>query len=183
MKNELSRLSMKLGAIGLIISMLLLILPACDGGQSGADESEKAAEPAETVQQEDIEEADEKDDIEKEEIDMKMTINDTEVTVEWVDNESVKALAERVAERTLTMQLSAYGGFEQVGAIGGETLPSSDVQTVTKPGDIVLYSGNQMVIFYGSNSWSYTMLGKITDKTEAELKELLGVNEVTVVLE
>jgi hypothetical protein len=80
------------------------------------------------------------------------------------------------------MQLSAYGGFEQVGAIG-ETLPSSDVQTVTKPGDIVLYSGNQMVIFYGSNSWSYTKLGKITDKTEAELKELLGVNEVTVVLE
>ena len=182
MKNELSRHSVKLGAIGLIISMLLLILPACDGGQSGADESEKAAEPAETVQQEDIEEADEKDDIEKEGIDMKMTINDTEVTVAWEDNESVKALEERVAEGTLTMQLSAYGGFEQVGAIG-ETLPSSDVQTVTKPGDIVLYSGNQMVIFYGSNSWSYTMLGKITDKTEAELKELLGVNEVTVVLE
>ena len=181
MKNELSRHSVKLGAIGLIISMLLLILPACDGGQSGADESEKAAEPAETVQQEDIEEADEKDDIEKEGIDMKMTINDTEVTVAWEDNESVKALEERVAEGTLTMQLSAYGGFEQVGAIG-ETLPSSDVQTVTKPGDIVLYSGNQMVIFYGSNSWSYTMLGKITDKTEAELKELLGVNEVTVVL-
>ncbi len=182
MKNELSRHSVKLGAIGLIISMLLLILPACDGGQSGADESEKAAEPAETVQQEDIEEADEKDDIEKEGIDMKMTINDTEVTVAWEDNESVKALEERVAEGTLTMQLSAYGGFEQVGAIG-DTLPSSDVQTVTKPGDIVLYSGNQMVIFYGSNSWSYTMLGKITDKTEAELKELLGVNEVTVVLE
>ena len=182
MKNELSKLSMKLGVIGLIISILLLILPACDGGQSGADESEKSAEPAETVQQENIEEADEKGDIEKEEIDMKMTINDTEVTVAWEDNESVKALEERVAEGTLTMQLSAYGGFEQVGAIG-ETLPSSDVQTVTKPGDIVLYSGNQMVIFYGSNSWSYTMLGKITDKTEAELKELLGVNEVTVVLE
>lgn len=181
MKNELSRHSVKLGAIGLIISMLLLILPACDGGQSGADESEKAAEPAETVQQEDIEEADEKDDIEKEGIDMKMTINDTEVTVAWEDNESVKALEERVAEGTLTMQLSAYGGFEQVGAIG-ETLPSSDVQTVTKPGDIVLYSGNQMVIFYGSNSWSYTKLGRITDKTEAELEELLGGNEVTVVL-
>ena len=182
MKNELSRHSVKFGAIGLIISLLLVILSACGGDQPGADASEKAAEPAETIQQENIEETGEEGDIEKEKNDMKMTINDTEVTVEWVDNESVKALADRVAEGTLTLQLRAYGGFEQVGAIG-ETLPSSDVQTVTKPGDIVLYSGNQMVIFYGSNSWSYTMLGKITDKTEAELKELLGVNEVTVVLE
>ena len=182
MKNELSRHNVKLGAIGMIIAMLLFSFSSCGTGQSGEVESEKAAEPAETIQQENIEEAGEEGDIEKEKNDMKMTINDTEVTVEWVDNESVKALAERVAEGTLTMQLSAYGGFEQVGAIG-ETLPSSDVQTVTKPGDIVLYSGNQMVIFYGSNSWSYTMLGKITDKTEAELEELLGVNEVTVVLE
>ena len=182
MKNVLLRHSVKLGAIGLIISLLLMILPACGGDPPDADASEKAAEPAVTIQQENIEEAGEEGDKEKEKNDMKMTINDTEVTVEWVDNESVKALAERVAEGTLTMQLSAYGGFEQVGAIE-ETLPSSDVQTVTKPGDIVLYSGNQMVIFYGSNSWSYTMLGKITDKTEAELKELLSVNEVTVVLE
>lgn len=164
-----------------LIILLIMLLPACGSVQSDASESEKASEPAETAQQEDIEEAEEEGDVEKEEINMKMTINDTEVTVEWEDNDSVAALSERVAEGTLTLQLSAYGGFEQVGAIG-ETLPSSDVQTVTKPGDIVLYSGNQMVIFYGSNSWSYTRLGKITDKTESELQELLGGDEVTVVL-
>ena len=66
MKNELSRHSVKLGAIGLIISLLLLILPACGGDQPDADASEKAAEPAETIQQENIEETGEEGDIEKE---------------------------------------------------------------------------------------------------------------------
>ena len=74
-----------------------------------------------------------------------------------------------------------YGGFEQVGAIG-KTLTRKDVQTVTEPGDIVLYSGSQIVIFYGSNSWAYTRLGKITDKTVAELEELLGAGDVTVTI-
>lgn len=180
MNKELSSIRLKSAVTGMIIALLLLSLSACGTGRPDADARDKAEEPAETVQQNN-EEADEEGDTEKEIIDMKMTINDTEVTVEWEDNESVKALKEKVAEGALTLHLSAYGGFEQVGAIG-ETLPSADIQTVTKPGDIVLYSGNQMVIFYGSNSWSYTRLGKITDKTETELQELLGGNEVTVVL-
>ena len=75
-----------------------------------------------------------------------------------------------------------YGGFEQVGSIG-TGLPRNDVQTTTAAGDIVLYSGNQLVIFYGSNSWSYTRLGKITDKDKDELKDLLGNGDVTVTIE
>ena len=73
------------------------------------------------------------------------------------------------------------GGFEQVGSLG-ETLPSSDTNITTKAGDIMLYTGSQMVIFYGSNSWAYTRLGRITDKSDSELKELLGGAGVTVTI-
>ena len=100
---------------------------------------------------------------EEEEPMMQMKINDTPVTVAWEDNESVSALKE-LAANDLTIQMSMYGGFEQVGSIG-QRLPSSDVQTSTSSGDIVLYSSNQLVVFYGSNSWAYTRLGHITDKT------------------
>ncbi len=62
--------------------------------------------------------------------------------------------------------MSMYGGFEQVGEIG-TSLPRNDVQTTTSAGDIVLYSGNQIVIFYGNNSWAYTRLGHITDHDDA----------------
>ena len=74
-----------------------------------------------------------------------------------------------------------YGGFEQVGSIG-TNLPRDDVQIVTGAGDIVLYAGNQIVIFYGANSWAYTRLGRVTDQSEAEMKDLLGGGDVTVTL-
>lgn len=74
-----------------------------------------------------------------------------------------------------------YGGFEQVGSIGTD-LPANDVQTTTAAGDIVLYSGNQMVVFYGSNSWAYARLGHITDKTPEELTQLLSGGNVTITL-
>ena len=78
--------------------------------------------------------------------------------------------------------MSMYGGFEQVGEIG-TSLPRNDVQTTTSAGDIVLYSGNQIVIFYGNNSWAYTRLGHITDLSEEKLTELLGDHDVTITLE
>ena len=62
-------------------------------------------------------------------------------------------------------------------------LPRSDSQTTTQPGDIVLYSGSQMVIFYGSNAWAYTRLGRITDRTDGELTELLGHGDITATLD
>lgn len=78
--------------------------------------------------------------------------------------------------------MSMYGGFEQVGSLG-TSLSRNDKQTTTQAGDIVLYSGNQMVVFYGSNSWAYTRLGRITDKSDMELEELLGNGDVTITLE
>ena len=75
--------------------------------------------------------------------------------------------------------MSMYGGFEQVGEIG-TSLPRNDVQTTTSAGDIVLYSGNQIVIFYGCNSWAYTRLGHITDQDEEGMTRLLGSGDAVI---
>ena len=110
-----------------------------------------------------------------------LTIDGMELPVEWENNESVEALKTLVSDKPLTVQMSMYGGFEQVGSLGSH-LPRNDAQTHTSYGDIVLYSGNQIVIFYGSNSWAYTRLGHIPDKTQAEMRGLLGLHDVTVTL-
>ena len=112
--------------------------------------------------------------------DMQMMIGETPVTVAWEDNESVEA-PKTLAVEGLTIEMSMYGGFEQVGSIG-QSLPRDDAQTTTASGDIVLYSGNQMVVFYGSNSWAYTRLGHITDQTPEQMKVLLGSGDVTITL-
>lgn len=112
--------------------------------------------------------------------DMQMMIGETPVTVVWEDNASVEALKALAAEGP-TIEMSMYGGFEQVGSIG-QSLHRDDQQTTTTSGDIVLYSGNQLVVFYGSNSWAYTRLGHITDQTPAQMKALLGSGDVTITL-
>ena len=121
------------------------------------------------------------------ETDVKMTgtlqlkVNDASLTVLWEDNESVEALKELVREEPLIIPMSMYGGFEQVGSLE-TSLPRNDVQTTTGAGDIVLYSGSNIVMFYGSNSWGYTRLGRITALSDEELRELLGNDDVTVTL-
>lgn len=125
---------------------------------------EQAAEPAEG-----------------ENTEMKMLIDQTPVTVEWEDNEAVAALKEAVKNSPLTVRMSMYGGFEQVGSLG-MSLPRSDTRITTSPGDVILYSGNQMVVFYGSNSWAYTRLGHITDKTQQELTQLLSNGNVSIMI-
>ena len=116
---------------------------------------------------------------EKEEA-LMMTIGETSVAVQWEDNEAVAALRD-LAWDGLTIRMSMYGGFEQVGDIG-QSLPVDDEQTTTGPGDIVLYSGNKLVVFYGSNSWAYTRLGRITDLTVDQLAALLGNGDVMITL-
>ncbi|MBD5492427.1 MAG: hypothetical protein HDR16_10025 [Lachnospiraceae bacterium] len=120
--------------------------------------------------------------LEAEEMSILMKIGEETVTVTWEDNESVVALKELLREQSMSIQMSMYGGFEQVGSLG-TSLPRDDKQTTTQAGDIVLYSGSQMVVFYGSNSWAYTRLGRITDKSAEELEELLGNEDVIITLE
>ena len=112
---------------------------------------------------------------------MTMKIGDTKVNVDWEDNQAVERLRDMAKDGDITIQMSMYGGFEQVGSIG-QSLPRDDKQTTTSSGDIVLYSGNQMVVFYGSNSWSYTRLGHISDKDEAEMADLLSQGDVTITI-
>ena len=112
---------------------------------------------------------------------LRLWSGDTEVAVDWEENESVDALLRLASAEPLAVPMSRYGGFEQVGSRGA-SLPRNDAQTTTQAGDIVLYSGNQIVVFYGSNSWAYTRLGRITDKTAAELAALLGNSDVTLTL-
>ena len=113
--------------------------------------------------------------------DLQMLINGTAVAVAWEDNEAVAALKEYCRDQILTIPMSMYGGFEQVGSIG-TSLPQNDVQTTTQSGDIVLYSGDQIVVFYGSNSWAYTRLGHITDKSQDELTALLANGDTTIAI-
>ena len=113
---------------------------------------------------------------------IRMTIENTPVRITWEDNESVTALRELARKEPIQIHMSMYGGFEQVGPIG-TSLPSDDAETATSAGDIVLYSGNQLVVFYGSNSWTYTRLGRITDKTKEDLSELLGNGGVTITIQ
>ncbi len=118
------------------------------------------------------------DEEEAESMAMTLTIDGTSVPVTWEDNASVKELEGLCP---LTVNMSMYGGFERLGFFV-QSIVRDDKQTTTEPGDIVLYSGNQIVVFYGSNSWAYTKLGHV-DLSEDELKQILGNGDVTLVLQ
>lgn len=110
---------------------------------------------------------------------MKMEINGSSFTATLAENAAVDALMDWLEEGPVTLELSDYAGFEKVGPLG-RSLPASDRQTTTHAGDIVLYQGDQIVLFYGSNSWSYTRLGHVDDLTGWE--DALGGGDVTVTL-
>ena len=108
-----------------------------------------------------------------------LSIDGTPVTVQWEDNETVSELLTAAQNGAIEVSTSRYGGFEQVGSLP-QSFSRSDAQMTTQPGDIVLYSGNQLVIFFGSNSWSYTRLGHIEDLSADELTNLLDRDTVSI---
>lgn len=108
---------------------------------------------------------------------MNVQVGGTTFTATLEQNAAVDALVDMMRDNPVVLQMSDYAGFEKVASLGA-SLPTSNSQTTTQAGDIVLYSGNQIVIFYGSNSWSYTRLGKIDDLTGWE--DALGSGDVTV---
>ena len=103
------------------------------------------------------------------------------MTATLTDNEATRELTKLLEHGDITIHMSDYGGFEKVGALP-QFLPTSNTQITTVPGDIMLYQGNQMVIFYGSNSWSYTRLGKIDEATASNLRQFLGNGDITLTL-
>lgn len=89
-----------------------------------------------------------------------VSVNGRSFTATLQDNAATKALKERLAQGTVTLHMDDYGDMEKVGSLGF-SLPRNDTRMTTSPGDIVLYQGNSIVIFYGSNTWSYTRLGRV----------------------
>ncbi len=154
-----------------------------------ADETEsmaervEAASEAESVQETrinemDTAETDIQNNMEESKVaNMNVQVGDVVFSATLEENEAVSALLEMMQESPVVIQMSDYSGFEKVGPLG-TSLPASNSQTTTQAGDIVLYNGNQIVIFYGTNTWSYTRLGHIDDLTGWE--EALGSGDVTV---
>ena len=155
-----------LGVAGLT---MLLLLSGCLANQttdttSVVESHEKAVENNMSVKLE-----------QNKEMTMKLMIDNAVVPVSWEQNASTEELKKMLP---LTINMSMYGGFEQVGSIG-HSLTRNDKQTTTQYGDIVLYAGDKIVIFYGSNSWSYTRLGHI-DLSQSEMTDLLSHGDVTI---
>lgn len=110
-----------------------------------------------------------------------LTIGEKNFTATLADNASAEALKELLADGPITMDMRDYGNIEKVGELGA-SLPTDDQQITTEPGDLMLHQGNSLVIYYVSNTWNLTRLGKINDVSEDGLKEVFGSGNVTVTL-
>ena len=152
---------MKRAKSAICVIMMMFVISAC-AGRTSNDSAVSMREQEEVIVMDEL----------------LLSVGDKNLSVEWEDNESVDALKD-LAGSEMKINMAMYGGFEQVGSIG-TSLPRNDSQMTTSPGDIVLYSGNQIVIFYGSNSWAYTRLGKITGLNEKELEDTFGNGNVTI---
>ena len=110
---------------------------------------------------------------------VKVKINDNVFDVKLENNSATQELIKKLEKGNVTVNAKEFGGFEKVGDLGF-SLPTNDENMKTGPGDIVLYQGNQISLFYGSHSWSYTKLGKLDNVDSNKLKEVLGSGDVTL---
>lgn len=113
----------------------------------------------------------------QEECTLKITVGGHELLATFADNSSAEEFRDLLAQGPLTIEMEDYGGFEKVGPLG-TTLSRNDTQITTKPGDVILYQGNQITIYYDTNSWDFTRLARIDDPTG--LREKLGEGTVSV---
>ena len=123
-------------------------------------------------------------DIENEEysnMKIKLEINNYELTATLVDNSSTQALIEKLKESDITINMNDYGNMEKVGQLNF-SLPRNDQNITTESGDLILYQGNNFVIYYDTNNWSLTKLGKIDNVDKSQLKNILGGGSVIVTL-
>ncbi len=153
----------------LIIALVLIIGFTACGDMAQPSESEPIS-------------TDRKDTDETEEITamkMNVTIGNQSFHATLEDNAATRELVKMMEEGAISIGMDDYSGFEKVGSLG-KSLPTDNQQMTTQAGDIVLYSGNQIVMFYGSNSWDYTKIGRIDDLSGWE--DALGTGSVTVEL-
>ena len=156
---------MKKAVVSLIVTGMLVSLTACGS---------RTAKDAENIMGDTVTDSENMEDNAK-----KITAGDTTFMATLANNSSVEALKELLAEGPLTIDMSDYASMEKVGPIGTD-LPRNDEQITTGAGDVILYQGNSLVIYYDTNSWNFTRIGKIEGVTGEELLEALGSGDVTV---
>lgn len=167
-----------------IICMLfaILSLSACATGQTPvAPDTPPAVVAGQEVGETHVseeEEASQETDGEQEEAMLKITVGDEELLAVFEDNSSAEEFRELLAQGPVTVEMEDYGGFKKVGPLG-TTLTRNDQQITTEPGDVILYQGNQITIYYGTNTWSFTRLARIQDSES--LREKLGEGTVSVI--
>ena len=150
--------------IEIIISIVILLMSSACGDPASRGSGTSTSDVREVSQME-----------------ITIDVNGNKLTAALADSTAAKELAEKLKSGSVTVTLNEYGGFEKVGDLPW-SLTKSDKQVSTEPGDIMLYQGDQMTIFYNSNSWSYTKLGSIENTTQEELESLFGEGDITVTL-
>ena len=110
---------------------------------------------------------------------MYITIDGRTEAVTLTNNSATQALVAKLQKASVTVTLNSSGGFEIWGTLGF-SLPTSNEQINAQPGDIVLYNGSNICMFYGTNSWNYTLLGKIDGLSESELRTFLKAGESNI---
>ena len=176
----------------MFLLLLAFILTACStqniqetsGSQSTVTEqrTENQTSTAQDIESSEPEE-DDLENAEETEVDsMWVTIGSTTFTATLADNSSAQALVELLQNGPLTIDMHDYANMEKVGPIG-QSLPENNEQITTEPGDIILYLGDSLVIYYDTNSWNFTRIGKINDVTQEELLEAMGSGDVSVTFE
>ena len=149
--------------ISIILSFILFATTACaDGNGAKPSESERLSEM-------------------KIKIEITSDSGNHTLSARLADNSSARAFYELLQKGSVTIDMHDYGNFEKVGSLPA-SLPRNDTQITTEPGDIILYQGNQITVYYDTNSWSFTRLGKIDGVTKSELKQILGKGNVTAVI-
>jgi hypothetical protein len=108
-----------------------------------------------------------------------LTINGVTHTATMVENSSTQALVEALTKANIVYEAHDYGNFEKVGALG-QSFPQNNEQITTTAGDLILYTGNNLCIYYGTNSWSFTRIGKLDDMSQAEIKKWVNAGEGNV---
>ena len=144
------------------------------------DENETITENNTTTNTENVEIIN-NDDNGEENMKLNITVNNRDLTATLANNASVDALVERLQEGPLTINMSDYADMEKVGSLGFN-LPRNDESIRTEAGDIILYQGNSLVIYYDHNNWNFTRLGKIDNISQSELMDILGEGDVTVTI-
>lgn len=167
---------MKALASALLWLLLFPCLVSCT--QPGQTPPSPSAQPAPQPEQEPETEESEQEESTVEEI-FYITAGGRTFAARFESNSSADALRQLLAQGDLTVDMSDYGDFEKVGSLG-RSLPTNDRSITTQPGDVILYQGSSITIYYGTNTWNFTRLGRVENITKEELLQALGQGDVQV---